>query len=228
MKNHLKRLTAPKTWTIDRKIRKFITRPQPGGHRLDSSLPLNVILRDFLKKAHTTKEAKKMLHHKQVLVDGKIKINPRLPVGLFDVISFPEIKSSFRILLDQKGRLIITQIDETENNIKPCKIIGKKLLSQKMQLNLHDGKNILVKKDFPIKVGDTVLITLPDLKIKETFPLQSSAFVFLTKGKCAGDSGILKEINDNQAIYQKGRQTIETLKKYLFVLGNQKAAIKIE
>ena len=59
MKRHLKRIAAPKKWAIDRKENTFITRSKPGAHTLDLSLPLGVIIRDFIKYTHTLREAKK-------------------------------------------------------------------------------------------------------------------------------------------------------------------------
>jgi len=130
--------------------------------------------------------------------------------------------------LDTKGRIVVKKIKGEESKIKPCKIVNKTKLSKNIQLNLHDGKNILVDNNFKGKVGDTVLINLPDLKIKETLELKKDAFVYIARGKRSGDSGVLQEIKENQATYQKDKQTIETLKKYLFVLGNQKSSINIK
>jgi len=260
MRNHLKRLTSPKTWTINRKTkRRFIIKPASGPHTQNTSLPLGIIIRDFLKYTSTLRETKKLLNNKQILIDGKRRKNPRLPVGLFDVLSFSDLKETFRVLLDKKGRLILKKINSQENNLKPCKIIGKKTLSKKLQLNLHDGRNVLVDKKFKGNVGDTALISLPDQKIlssegkklskkglenlkdsqkgleklktsqiKEIFELKKDAFVFLTKGKRAGDSGLLQEIKENLVTYQKDGKNIETLKKYIFVLGNKKPVIDIK
>ena len=61
MKNHLKRISAPKTWKINRQENTFVIRPTASGHQLGSGLPLGVILRDFLKLVNTTSEVKKLL-----------------------------------------------------------------------------------------------------------------------------------------------------------------------
>jgi len=228
MKNHLKTLSSPKTWLINRKDKKYIVRPKPGPQSLDASLPLGLILRDLLKKTRTMREAKKLLNNKQVLIDGKRRKEYRLPVGLFDVVSFPEIKEDYRILFDTKGRVTFKKIDPKENKVKPCKIVGKTMLAKKLQLNLHDGKNILVEKDFKCKVGDTVIINLPDHKVKELLELKKDAFIYLIKGKRGGDSGLFQEAKGNLIIYQKGKEKIQTLKKYLFVLGDKKSVIDIK
>lgn len=229
MKSHLKRLASPRTWPLRRKKRKacFISRPRPGPHSQEGSLPLGLLLRDFLSFAHTMQEAKKLLNNRPVLIDGERRKDSRLPVGLFDVLSFPETKENFRLLLDRKGRLALKAVKPAESSLKPCKIIGKTALPGRIQLNLHDGRNLLVDLNFPSKVGDTLLITLPDQKIKELLSLKKDAFVFLTKGKRAGDAGLLQEIKGELAIYQKDSQTIETLKEYLFVLGDKKPVIDI-
>ena len=98
MKNHLKRIATPRTWVIDRLSRTFITRPKPGAHSLAQGMPLSVILRDMVKVASTTAEVKKILNNKEVLVDGKRRKDHRLIVGLFDIISIPELKQQFRIV----------------------------------------------------------------------------------------------------------------------------------
>ena len=228
MKRHLKRIASPKTWMIDRKENTYITKCSPGAHPLNISLPLVVVIRDLLKICQTTKEVKKLLNNKEVLVDGKKKKDHRLAVGLFDIISFKETKEHYRVLLNKKGKLTIQKIDAKESTVKPCKIIGKTMLSKNIQLNLHDGKNILAKKDFKCKVGDTVLVTLGDYKIKELIELKKDSYVYITKGKQAGDSGVLTEIKESRATYQKEKNQIKTLKKYLFVLGEKKSVITLE
>ena len=130
-------------------------------------------------------------------------------------------KKSFRSIFDKKGRIIVNEINEKESSIKVSKVVGKTALSKgKIQLNLHDGKNIL--SDIDVKVGDSVVLSLPDLKIKEVLPLKEGATIFLTKGKHGGSVGVLKEIKNNEATYSTGGKDVETAKGYLFVVGNGK------
>lgn len=225
---HLKRLAAPRSWLIGRKKGVFVSKPKPGPHALEASLPLGMILRDSLKLGRTMREVKKLLNNQTVLVDGKRRKDHRFPVGLFDVLAFPELKENFRLLLDRKGRLALKKIEAKESSLKPGKIRGKTRLAKKIQLNLHDGRNLLVEPDFKGKVGDTVLIELPGQKVKGILELKEGAFVFLVRGKGKGDAGVLQEIKGERAIYQRDNQKIETLKKYLFVLGKQKPVIDIK
>ena len=227
MKNHLKRIASPRTWVIDRKKNSFVVRPHPGAHAFEYGLPLGLILRDVLKLAATMGEAKKVLHNKQILVDGKRRKDSRFIVGLFDVITLPEMKKHYRLFLDQRGKLIVNEISEKGANIKPCKIVGKTMLAKgKNQFNLHDGKNIISEQK--AKVGDTLVLSLPELEIKQVLSLQPKAIIFLQKGKHNGDVGTLKEIKGKEAVYEKEGKDIETAKNYLFVIGDQKPVIEIK
>lgn len=227
MKNHLKRISSPKTWIIDRKYKTFITKPKPGAHSQDRGLPLGNILRDILKLSGTMGEIKKILNNNSILVDGKRRKDHRHIVGLFDVLTVELLKKSYRLLLDKKGRIVLKEIASPESNLKPCQVIGKKMLPKnKTQFNLYDGKNII--SNVKAEVGDTLLLALmPTLEIKEVLKLQPGALIFLTKGKHSGDLGTLKEIKGNEVIYVKDGVEISTAKKYLFVLGKEKLVIKI-
>ena len=227
MKNHLKRIASPRTWTINRKEGTFVTRPKPGAHPLENGLVLSVILRDLLGLAKTTSEAKKLLNNNSILIDGKVRKDHRYIVGLFDVLTIESLNKSYRILFDKKGRIIIKEIEKTEAALKPCKIVGKTALAKgRIQYNLHDGKNIVA--DIKARVGDTLLLSLPSLEIKEIFPLEKGAMVFLTKGKHSGDVGKFKEIKNKEAVYSQDKEDVETAKEYLFVVGKDKLTIKIE
>ena len=57
MKKHLKRLRSPRAWTIPRKTDTWATKPAPGPHPMERSLPLGAILRDILGYAGTAREA---------------------------------------------------------------------------------------------------------------------------------------------------------------------------
>ena len=226
VEKHLSRLAMPKTWKIKRKGIKWVTRPSPGPHSFKLGLPLNVLLRDILSYAHTTKEVKKILNNQEILVDGIRRKNHRFIVGLMDIVSFPKTKENFRILLNKKGNIIASPIEDKEVNIKPCKIIGKTVLKKgKLQLNLYDGKNILAKEK--PNIGDTVLIELPSQKIKDTLKLEKKATVYLTGGGHIGETGIVAEIKGNMLKYKRGKDTFETLKKYAFVIGKDKSLIKL-
>lgn len=227
MKNHIKRIAAPKGWNIDRKSRIYIVKPKAGAHSLEMGIALGILLRDELKITSTLSETRKLLSSNEVLVDGIRRKEYRYIVGLFDVVTLPLTKQSYRLILDTKGRITLISIPAGENGIKLCKITGKKIIAGgKTQINLHDGKNIL--SDVKVKVGDSVLLSFPKTEIKEVFSLKAGSPIAIFKGKFAGSMGKFKEVKDNEVIYTEGDSEKRTLKDYLFVLGKDKPAITLK
>ena len=187
---------------------------------------MGIILRDKLNLAKTMSEVKKLLNQNEILVDGKRKKDYRLIVGLFDVISVKATGKHYRVILDSKGRVAVKEIDSKESSLKVCRVTGKtKITKGKTQLNLHDGKNIL--SDVEVKVGDSLLLSLPGLEVKKVLSLKNNSSVFLIGGKHAGSAGQLKEIKNDEAIFVVDGKDIETAKKYLFVVGDQKAEVAV-
>ena len=192
MKRHLKRLSAPKSWPLQRKGITFIARPLPGAHKLNQCITINVVLKDLLKHSKTTKETKSILNKGLVLVDNKVVKKHRLPVGIMDIISIPSLKEYYKVLYNTRKKFILEPIKKEEAEQKTCKIIGKKILKKKkVQINLYDAKNIIVTKD-AYKVGDSIVIK--DNKIVKHLKFEKGAKVFLTAGKYIGLFGTLEEI----------------------------------
>jgi small subunit ribosomal protein S4e len=228
MSKHLKRYFAPKTWKIKKKGIKYVTKSSPGTHKMSLALPLNVVLRDVLDYATTNKEVKFIVSNKNITVDGIRRKDHKFPVGLFDVLSLDDTGEHFRVLLDKKGKLILIKIEKGESNVKLCKIVGKTAVKGKIQLNLYDGKNILVeKKDF--KVGDVILLGFgKKFEIKDHIKLDKNALIYLTGGKHIGQIGKVQDMANNKIIYKtKEGDVVETLKKYAFPVGKDKPLIKL-
>src|SRR3989344_6341088 len=185
-KNHLKRLNAPKTWPISRKGSKWITKKNTGPHKLNESMPLNIIIRDLLIYAKTTKEVKNILSNKDILINKRVIKEKKFPVGTFDIIEIPKTKENFLFLLNKKGKFFLQKIDDKKAEVKHLKIIGKKVLKKnKLQINLYNGNNFLTdKKEY--NVGDTLLINLKDKKILKHLKLEKNADVYIIDGKYVG------------------------------------------
>ncbi len=226
-KDHLKRLAAPKTWHVIRKGPKFITKPAPGSHGLETCMPFSVLLKEILNYANTTKEVKKILNTNEVKVDGKARKDFRFPVGIFDTIVFPNINEYLRVVLNRQGKINLIKIEKDEARLKPCKIIGKTMVRGKLQLNLYDGRNISVDKDV-YKVGDTLLLSVPEQKISRHLKLEKNSTIFLTGGKHIGETGNVDYISNNKITYKdESGNLVETSKKYAFVVGDGKALITL-
>ena len=115
MSGHLKRLVVPKTWYIPKKVNIWAQRPNCGGYSLSGSIPLTTIIRDYLKYADSSKEAKKIIHSGKIMVDGVIRKDPKFGVGLMNVISIPLRKEHLRVMLNEQGRLELLKISAPES-----------------------------------------------------------------------------------------------------------------
>ncbi len=228
VKNHSKRLAAPKAWPIKRKDNKFIVKPRAGPHSLQTGMPLSTLLKEVFNYANTTREVKNIINTHEIKIDETSRNDHRFPVGIFDTVQFANINEYFRIVLDKQGKLKSVKIKREEASIKPCKIIGKTMANGKLQLNLYDGNNIFVDKN-SYKVSDTVILSLPDKNIVRHLKLGKKSTIFLTGGKHIGEVGNIEDIVGNKIIYKDNKgDLIETSKKYAFVVGEGKPLITID
>lgn len=229
-KNHLKRLNAPKSWKIERKASKFIARPNPGAHPMELSMPLATLFKEVLSYADTTREVRLLMRSNEVLVDGRRRFECKQALGLMDVLSIPKLNKHYRMLLDTHGSLYLRKVPKEESSLKLCRVNGKTVIKGgKLQLNLSGGRSILVK-EVPYKVGDTLLVELPEQKIKEHFPLEAGAAIYLTGGSHVGTFGVLTEIKGKIVNFTPEGSKDEkftTSRKYAFVVGKGKPALSL-
>jgi small subunit ribosomal protein S4e len=228
VKNHTKRMAMPTSWTTQQKKGiKWVANARPGAHSKEEGMPLVLVLREVLKYANTAREAKHILNHKNVLVDGVRRKDHRFMVGLMDTVSLPDVKEYYRILLKENGKLELVKIDEKEATTKVCKINGKGQSEKKTQLRLSDGRTILVEKG-EYKTADSVVINVPDQKITSHLKFEKGALVLITAGKRIGNIGTVAEIKGDVVKIASKDGDYETLKKYCYVVGKQKPIITIE
>jgi small subunit ribosomal protein S4e len=222
VKKHLFSLNAPLNWPIKRKEHKWVTRPNPGPHQLKKSLPLGLLITGLLKYATTSREVKKILKDGVVIINNRVIKDKRFPVGILDNI---EIKNEyFRLIINPENKYQLKKINKEESKLKLCKIINKKILKKGIiQLNLYDGRNILVEKD-QYKTGDTIIIDLEKNKIVSHLKLEKNSLVYLIGGKYAGTMGKVESISERKGlqlaklILKLDKKNIETLKDYAFVI----------
>jgi small subunit ribosomal protein S4e len=224
---HLKRIASPKSWPVSKKTNIWITKPNPGPHSGKQALPLGVLIRDILKMVDNLREAKRVLNEGNVLVDGIVRRDHKFPVGVFDVVQFPKINTSYRLLLDPKGRLVVNVLD-VEDPKKPCKILNKTTIKGgKVQLNLHDGTNIIASNDY--KSNDTVILTLPGKSIDKHIKYEAGNKALITGGTHSGELASITDIKKvrssrhNMVVLTRNDGTdFETIEDYVFVVGTDK------
>lgn len=233
MNKRMKRLAAPRTWAIPRKEKVWVARPLPGKHPIEQSIPLVIALRDYLKVCDTGKEAEKILGRREVLVDGKVARRGKTAVGLMDIVSIPKINANYRVLKDKNGKIRLIAIKKDEAAWKFVKITNKTMVKGgKLQLNMHDGRNILVGKDLKDEYnsGDTLKISLPDQKILGKIEFTEGHLAFLTGGSHVGFVVSIEKIEKTRnpkANIVHFKEEFSTLQNYVFMVGTDVSEIEV-
>ena len=231
---HLKRHGAPRHWPIHRKDYKFTVRPIPGAHAKENSIPLLILIRDYLKLATNRSEAVRILNRRQVLVDGRVRTSPGYGAGYMDIVSFPKISKHYRIVYTKSG-LRPVEIPADEANYKICGIRNKTLIKGgKLQLNLHDGRNVLVEKDV-YSTKQSVRVGVPDQTLGDVYPLEVGATVQVTSGRHMGKIGIIRNITQRfgpkastVVLETSDGSEVQTALDYVFVVGAKKPEVTLE
>jgi small subunit ribosomal protein S4e len=214
----IRRLVAKNA--AERKNVRFITAAR-GAHKRDESVALLTSVRDRLKIAETAHEARKLIKAREVKVDGKIVTDPKRGLGLFDTLEVGG--KSYRIVPRKKLELV-----ESAAGLKIVQIIGKTAVSGGgIQINLNDGKNMITKENY--KVLDSLLITLPENKVKEHIPLEPGVVVLVIKGAHGGRLAKLIDIERERGrvwIEEKG-QKFEAPLNGVVAVGKDKPLIEL-
>merc|ERR1739838_1257918 len=193
----MKRVNAPKQWYLGKLKGVYGTKPSAGPHKTRECIPLNVLLQQRLKYAMSNMEATKIVKDKEGLikVDGKIRRDPKFPLGQMDVVTIEKTNEHFRILYDIKGRFQPHKIDAKEAQFKLCKVISKSIGKNKVPVIVtHDGRTIR----FPhpdIQINDSVKLNFATGEITGVIKFQAGASVMLTGGNNIGRIGILQSID---------------------------------
>ncbi len=230
---HLKRYAAPRALRLPRKSYPWVVKPAPGPHPRKNSLPLRVLLRDYFSLARDAREADRILAEGHVIVDGRVRRDPKFSVGPMDVLQLPVLDRNYRVLLDRRGRLVPREIDQTETSMKLCKVVRKDIVrGKRVQLTFHDGKTLM--GDFGgFRPSDGVKLALPDLRVLERFPLEKGATALVTGGKNVGKVGEITNIKliagtqPNIVTLETGGETFQAPEHYVFVVGKEKPAIQL-
>ena len=228
MSKHLKRLAVPRNWSIPKKQHTWATKPSAGPHPLKNSIPLIILMRDYLNLADTAHEAKKIIANREIMVDGRVIMNRKYPIGFMDVIHIKSSKKYYRILYDVKGKIKAVEIPKENAKWKFVRIENKKIIGdKKIQLNMHDGRNIIIKKD-EYQTGTVLKIQIPSQKIIDKYPMQKDNIAMIIGGRHAGklahitEYEIIKSFNENVIKFKEG---FKTVKRNVFIVGTNEPEI---
>jgi small subunit ribosomal protein S4e len=231
-KERIKREVSPAFWPIHRKDQAWAVHPSPGPHGIRESLPLLVVLRDLLGYAEIRREAEILLVEGKIKVDGRRRADERFPVGLMDVIEIPDANKYFRVLPSGSG-LILHPISREECKFKICRIESKTTeRGGQVQLNLHDGRNLLIKAEEPLRANDNIYkiydvlkVEISNQEVMDHMSFGEGMLALVTGGKSRGRYGKVLNIERRPGFAEtvtlrtpEGKE-IRTIIDYIFLVG---------
>ena len=224
MTRHQNRLSAPTAWPVSRKTETFTVKAGAGPHG-EAGVPLLVVLRDVLGYVDTAKEATYAVHHGGVEVNGDPARDERRPIGMFDILGFPDRDEYYRVFPDEGGRLALTPIPEAAADGKLGKITdSRQVTGGATQLSLHDGQNLTVSDDHEYAPGDSIVIGFDDGDILAHFVFEEGALVTAVDGQHAGRIGeiaaidVIRGSSPNTVTVDADEDTFETIEEYVVVI----------
>ena len=230
----LKRTMSPNFWKIERKTKRFVTKPSSGPHPSNLSIPITVLIRDILKLTKTYSETKIIIEADQIKIDGRIRKDPNYPVGLMDVVEITKTDSVYR-LVPSKTLLTPIIIPAKEKNTKLCKVINKKSIDKdNFQYSLHDGRTLNTNSSTNVPVGSTFKIELPSQKLEKIIELTTNSLVVLIGGQNKGLIGTVKEIKESSFSRPKmldvavNNTIIEVKSDLVMVIGENTSELTIQ
>jgi len=225
LKKHLKRLTSPKAWMLDKLGGVFAPRPSTGPHKLRESIPLVIILRNRLKFALTNSEVTKIVMQRTIKVDGKVRTDTNYPAGFMDVLTIDRTKDYYRILYDVKGRFALHRIRPEEATYKLCRVKRVQTGPKGVPfLVTHDGRTIRYP-DPLIKPHDTVRVDISTGKILDFLKFETGHLCMVTGGHNLGRIGVItsreRHPGSFDIVHVKDSlgHTFATRLSYIFVIG---------
>lgn len=230
----LKRKPAPAFWHIHRKDQPWVVKPASGPHSLDTCMPLSIVLRDVLGVAQTRKEGKFIVTQGKVMVNGVVYKNDDIPVGLMDVIAFPDSDKYYRVMPAKHG-LTLAPISKEESTTSLLRVENKYTVRNGIQVVFHNGSIMLIKVadpknpvEVPYNTFDVLKVTYPEKQVIQTLPVKEGNLAVITGGKNIGKQGRIVEIEKTEA--KKRRQALviiedakgqryQTILEYVFSIG---------
>jgi small subunit ribosomal protein S4e len=241
----MKRLTAPKSWVLNKMGGSWAPRPSAGPHKLRESLPLTIALRNRLKYALTRREVVMIVMRRLVEVDGKVRTDATFPAGLMDIVRLNKVNEVFRVLYDVKGRYVLHELkDPKEAGMKLCRVnnvsrakkatIGHNPFVSGQAgvipyLSTHDGRTIRYP-DPLIKKNDTIQVDLKTGKISGHLKFDIGNLAMVTKGANIGRVGVItsKERHPGSfdIVHLKDKKGVPfaTRQSNVFVIGDAEKA----
>ncbi|MGD0729165.1 MAG: S4 domain-containing protein [Candidatus Micrarchaeaceae archaeon] len=216
---YIKRLNAPKYFSVHRKEHKYIIKQNPGRHTLQKSIALTVVL-EKLDLTANRREADKIIKNGLVKVNSKTIKNQRYPIGLNDFIEIG--KEKYVVNINERGQILIKKIEKEEHQV--YKIVGKyKYRKNVIMLRLHDGSIIKEGEKSDANVNDSIAIA--NKKVSKIIKLSAGSKCEIIDGVHVGKTGKIKSISEGNihkvksvVVEQSNGNSFETLVKNIIVV----------
>merc|ERR1712232_721042 len=168
---------------------------------------------------------------RSVKVDGKVRTDHNFPAGLMDVVEIDKSNDKFRLLLDTKGRFVLSRISAEDAQWKHCRVtkvyFGPKGIPT---CTTHDGRTIRFP-DPDTKVNDTIKVDIASGKMIDLIKFGLGTSVMVVKGNNAGRVGTLTHVEKHDGSFDivtvrdsKGH-VFSTRLQNTFVLGATKSTV---
>lgn len=217
---HMNRFAASNYIKVERKLSKYVAKPNAGRFTEKNVISLVTLLKEKMKIAADTREARLLLKRGSVNINGKVIRDERYPVGFGDVISFAD-GESYRIDVAKHGFINPVEYD-ANGKTRLLKVIGKYVTEgNKIMIRLYDGTVVSAKNE--IRVNDSV--SVQDGAVKSVIKFSKGAKCYVIKGKHASESGEIKSITEGTATrsptveIDSGKGTFQTLLDNIMVTG---------
>jgi small subunit ribosomal protein S4e len=239
---HTKRKSAPSFWPIHRKEKVWISKPRPGPHSGEKSIPLLIILRDMLGLASKGKEAGVILADGKVKVNGVVRCDEKFSVGLMDIVEIAGVNQAYRVVLSTHRLLHLHPIDGEEKAFRLARIEDKFIIrGGNIQVSIHDGGSLLVKHEVVSPAGgiaykayDTLKLSISDGQILDHIRFVDGAYAMIIGGKNIGRSGniagvekISPAVQPIVKIKSPSGDEYNSIINYIFVIGREKPEISL-
>ncbi len=175
---HLIRSETSRKLPIPRKGTIYVAKPKSYVYE---GVSVIVAVRDILHIARTAREVNQMVHEKMLKLNGRTVRHAHESIKLLNIL---EAGKKYVLTLLPTGRF---SFEETKATSRIAKVVGKKILRGKvMQINLHDGTNVLSKEK--IVVGDSLELDFENT-VKKILPLEKGKEAFIESGRSIGLTG---------------------------------------
>jgi small subunit ribosomal protein S4e len=175
-----------------------------------------------------------VLAQRDIIINGRTCRDPRMGIGIFDIISLPKIGKHYRILRDKKGRHKTIEIDAESAKTRLAKVRGKTMIQGgKIQLNLRYGANIIADNRF--KPGDSVVISLqPEdrFAIIDHFPFAVGNMAMVIGGKHSGKIARITAVHkmsgsvpNSVSLEEANGSKFDTISDYIYMVGRETPAL---